>query len=499
MVELVETVVSASGRAGARGAVDLTVRIGWGSTTETFPLADVADRRSVARFLSDRPVLSSAIQPLARALWDAPLRPSAVIPVAAPFTTPAEGAAATPPDTPFAALEAWTAFALGRLEGRGFAVDTARFASLGADTAATEKAARTAFVAEVLAAAKRRPGIVTIDLFGQPDLPFSNDAAMDTLAGELGIDPTGALAAFRAARTLARHHGTLAPHVGADGRIRARFHPTGAPSGRMAVEEPNLQGVPTDAAFRACFAPGPGRVLVTADFSACELRVLADLAGDERLLALFNEGRDVHSAVASWLFDQPVSKTEHPELRGIAKTIAFGLCYGMSAPGLAQRLGLSRDEADDLIRRFFKAMPGVAVFLRDEAQAAVNRGTVITLLGRTIPLPTPIDDEPGGAAGGDTGRALRLARNFPIQGAAAELFKLALVRLELALIDHGFAARDPLTGPVNAVHDELVVECAEADAEAVAALTREAMLGAGRQLLTRVTTEVDVTIQPSWG
>ncbi len=259
----------------------------------------------------------------------------------------------------------------------------------------------------------------------------------------------------------------------------------------MACREPNLQGFPKGNALRNVFRAPAGRRLITADFAGAELRVLAQMSRDERLMEQFAKGADVHAAIASWLFRKPVSRGENPQLRAAAKALSFGLCYGMGTQGLAQRLGIDMAEAEALMTRFFKAMPDVERLLREEAEVSAERGYARSIMGRAIPLGEGHDGAPLPPA-----QLRRLARNFPIQGSAAEVFKLAVVRVETALSAR--SRGDATCGIVNMIHDELMVETAKDDADEVAQIVEAEMLAAARQLLPDVPSEVDISHGDTW-
>lgn len=263
----------------------------------------------------------------------------------------------------------------------------------------------------------------------------------------------------------------------AGGRIFGRFHALGAASGRMSCGHPNLQNIP--ARLRPCVRAPDGRVLVSADYSGCELRIVAALSRDEALIDALLEA-DFHSAVARRLFNQPVSKTENPELRHQAKGINFGLLYGMGAKSLGQDLGISTSEARALMDRYFEGFPRLAQWRREALEAPKQQGFLRTRLGRRL----AVDRQ------GDIGP---LALNFPVQGGGADLIKRAAVRVEQGLAKAGLDGQ-----LVNMIHDELLLEASAADGQAVAELVKGEMITAGAELFKEVPMAVDAAVSVNW-
>ena len=269
-------------------------------------------------------------------------------------------------------------------------------------------------------------------------------------------------------------------------RIHACFEPLGTSTGRAACHSPNLQNLPNRSEFRRCIRPQGDRMLVTADYASCELRILASLCGDQHFLRAFEENRDLHSEVAVRLFGVPVDKENNSHLRKQAKTITFGLLYGMGAPALARRLNVSLPQADDLIHRYFAAHPQLKAYLDHSVQQALQRGFACTAMGRRLPFDQGEDSN-------YRARFSRIARNMPIQGTGADMLKLAMVRLHESL-----AQKFPSAGLVNTVHDELVVECSATDAADVARLVTHEMEEAEHTLLPNVKPQVDVHVGQHW-
>ena len=262
-----------------------------------------------------------------------------------------------------------------------------------------------------------------------------------------------------------------------NGRIFGHFEPLGAHTGRMSCGEPNLQNIP--ASLRPCVRAPQGRVLIGADYSGCELRIVAALSGDQAFRETLLSS-DFHSAVASRLFGQTVSKTENAPLRHAAKAINFGLIYGMGARRLAQSLEMSVGEARGLLDKYFEGFPQLAAW-REKAQAQARKTLMLeTVSGRKLKLdPDKISST--------------LALNYPVQGGGADLIKWAAVRFVRSIKQ--IKGQPAL---VNMVHDELLVEVDLEAAEEVRQLLVESMIGAGADLFPSVPMAVDARIGEAW-
>ena len=244
----------------------------------------------------------------------------------------------------------------------------------------------------------------------------------------------------------------------ATGRVHTNYAQAVAVTGRLSSNEPNLQNIPIRTAegrrVREAFIAPPGSVIVSADYSQIELRIMADISGDANLLKAFAEGMDVHRATASEVFGiEPAAVTS--EQRRYAKTINFGLIYGMGAFGLASSLGIERNAATQYIERYFARYPSVKQYMDDTKASAKEKGYVETLFGRRIYLP-----EINGGNGPRKAGAERQAINAPMQGTAADLIKLAMIAVQAALDE-----QQRKTLMVMQVHDELVFEVPEAELE----------------------------------
>jgi DNA polymerase-1 len=274
------------------------------------------------------------------------------------------------------------------------------------------------------------------------------------------------------AKLLGTYVETLPALVQEDGRIHASFHQTVAITGRLSSSDPNLQNIPIRSAtgrrIREAFIPtDKDGVLISADYSQVELRILAHMSGDEALATAFKAGLDIHRDTAARIFGLAPDAVDSVQ-RSRAKAINFGILYGMGARRLARETGLSLKEAQDFIQRYFAVFPAVRGFIEGLKASARNRGYAETLLGRRRPLPELAGSDPMLRA-----FAENMAVNTPIQGTAADILKLAMIRLHRALESGGWRSRMVLT-----VHDELVLDAPADEAERVAELTRSEMQAA---------------------
>ena len=280
----------------------------------------------------------------------------------------------------------------------------------------------------------------------------------------------------------------LAGFIQADGRIHGTFHQTITATGRISSANPNLQNIPIrtemGSRVRAVFVPSPGKVFVDADYSQIELRILAALSGDENLIAAYRDAVDVHAVTASQVFHVPLSEVT-PLQRRNAKAVNFGVVYGISAFGLSEDLSISRNEAKEYINRYFATYPEVKHFLDRQIKEAKEYGFTRTLFGRIRPVPELKSSNFMQRSFGE-----RVAMNAPIQGTAADIMKIAMVKVRRALAAEKLDAKIVLQ-----IHDELLVEAAEAEAPRVLELLKETMRHAAE---LRVLLEVDAHIGASW-
>ncbi|MEV0264409.1 DNA polymerase I [Streptomyces sp. NPDC050617] len=273
------------------------------------------------------------------------------------------------------------------------------------------------------------------------------------------------------------------------GRIHTTFNQTVAATGRLSSTDPNLQNIPvrTDEgrAIRRGFVVGEGyESLLTADYSQIELRVMAHLSEDEGLLEAFTSGEDLHTTVASQVFGVDKSEVD-PEMRRKIKAMSYGLAYGLSAFGLSQQLGIAPDEARRLMDTFFERFGGVRDYLQRVVEEARATGYTQTILGRRRYLPDLNSDNRQRRE-----MAERMALNAPIQGTAADIVKIAMLRVDAAIAAEGLSSRMLLQ-----VHDEIVLEIAPGEREAVEALVRREMAGA---VELRAPLDVSVGVGADW-
>jgi DNA polymerase-1 len=272
------------------------------------------------------------------------------------------------------------------------------------------------------------------------------------------------------------------------GRIHTSFNQTGAATGRLSSSDPNLQNIPVRTprgeAIRRAFVAPPGAVLLTADYSQIELRLLAHLSGDPAFVAAFEQGGDIHRQTAAVIFGVAQDQVT-PEMRARAKTINFGTIYGQGAFALSRQLGITQDEAKQFIEQYFTRFAGVRAWLDRTVAEAREKGYVETLFGRRRYIPELKDRNYNIRAFGE-----RTATNSPLQGSAADLIKIAMIRIAGALKEQGLASRMILQ-----VHDELVVEVPRGEEEAATELVKRHM---ERAADLRVPLVVSVGIGMNW-
>jgi len=357
---------------------------------------------------------------------------------------------------------------LGRIERHGVLIDTAVLArqshELGERLLALEQQAYELAGQPFNLGSPKQIGEI---LFGKLGLPVKQKSKK-TGAPSTGEDVLQELAAdyplpakILEHRSLAKLKGTytdkLPMMVNPDtGRVHTNYAQAVAVTGRLASNDPNLQNIPVRTPegrrVREAFIAPPGHVILSADYSQIELRIMAHISEDPSLLRAFAEGVDVHRATASEVFNVPLAEVSS-EQRRYAKVINFGLIYGMGAFGLAQNLGIEQKAAKDYIDRYFTRFAGVKRYMDDTRVQAHERGYVETVFGRRLWLPD-INAGSGPLRAG----AERQAINAPMQGTAADLIKLAMIAVQRALDGEGRATR-----MVMQVHDELVLEVPEAE------------------------------------
>jgi DNA polymerase-1 len=317
---------------------------------------------------------------------------------------------------------------------------------------------------------------------------YSTDAAtLESLLGQHDI--IAALLSYRELEKLRSTYGEgLLSEVAADGRIHASFNQTVARTGRLSSDQPNLHNIPVRTEegrrIRAAFVPAPGRQLLVADYNQIELRVIAHLADDPGLVEAFTTGVDIHRVTASRVFGVEPGDVTIAQ-RSKAKMISYGLAYGMEAYGLSRRLAIPVPEAAEILAQYFVAFPAVKAYMERTVAEARIRGFTETLYGRRRYLP---DLDAGNYQVRQA--AERQAMNAGIQGLAADIFKVALVRLDAAIEAGGYSSQIVLQ-----VHDEVLVEVPAGEREAVGSLTESVMRGACE---LRVPLEVNVSWGSSW-
>lgn len=275
------------------------------------------------------------------------------------------------------------------------------------------------------------------------------------------------------------------------GRLHTRLHQAAVATGRLASSDPNLQNIPIRTeegrAIRGAFVPEDGWVLLDADYSQVELRVVAALAGDPVLLGAFERGEDIHRRTASEVMGVAMGDVTSDQ-RSAAKAVNFGLLYGQGAYGLATSLGIPHSQAKAFIERYFERMPKVAQWIEGTKAAALKEGLVRTAWGRIRRIPELESSNPGLKA-----QALREAVNTVVQGTAADLIRRAMVRLDRRLMKEGLRARLLLQ-----VHDELLMEAPPDEVERASAVLREAMEGADDLATIGVSLAAEVRTGPNW-
>jgi DNA polymerase-1 len=315
---------------------------------------------------------------------------------------------------------------------------------------------------------------------------YSTDAAsLERLRGQHPI--IDALLRYREVEKLRSTYGeSLLAEVGPDGRIHASFNQTVARTGRLSSDQPNLHNIPIRSEegrrFRRAFVPAEGHSFLVADYNQIELRVIAHLAEDPGLIEAFEAGSDIHTATAARVFGVGPGQVT-PAQRARAKMVSYGLAYGMEAYGLSQRLSIPVPEAERILNAYFEAFPNVREYMVRTVAETRDRGYTETLFGRRRHIPELASSNYRIRQAGE-----RQAMNAGIQGLAADIFKVALVRLDASL--SGLASRLILQ-----VHDEVILEVPPHEQDKAAALTLEAMHGAAS---LRVPLEVNVSWGASW-
>jgi DNA polymerase-1 len=280
----------------------------------------------------------------------------------------------------------------------------------------------------------------------------------------------------------------LAAYIEEDGRIHTCFNQTITATGRLSSTEPNMQNIPVrmelGRMIRKVFVPREGCLFLDADYSQIELRVLAHMSGDENLIEAYKNAEDIHRMTASQVFHVPFDEVTDLQRRN-AKAVNFGIVYGISSFGLSEDLSITRKEAQQYINSYFETYPGIKTFLDGLVEHAKKDGYVTTMFGRRRPVPEL-------SSGNFMQRSFgeRVAMNSPIQGTAADIIKIAMIRVHDRLLTEGLSSRLILQ-----VHDELLVETYDEEKETVSQLLHEEMLHAAE---LSVSLEADVHAGQNW-
>ena len=293
-------------------------------------------------------------------------------------------------------------------------------------------------------------------------------------------------------RTLTKLNSTyvegLTGYIGADGRIHGSFNQTVTATGRISSTDPNLQNIPTrlplGREIRKVFVPEDGYVFLDADYSQIELRVLAHFSEDAALIKAYHEDTDIHAITASQVFSVPIEEVDSL-MRRRAKAVNFGIVYGISSFGLGQDLDISRKEAEQYISKYFETYPGVKRYMDNAVSEAKEKGYSLTMYGRRRPIPELKSSNYMTRSFGE-----RVAMNAPIQGTAADIIKLAMIRVYRALKERNLKSRLVLQ-----IHDELLIETAIEEKEEVSALLSGEMTAAAELLVPLI---ADVGEGASW-
>jgi len=272
------------------------------------------------------------------------------------------------------------------------------------------------------------------------------------------------------------------------GRVHTKFNQNVTATGRISSTEPNLQNIPVRTELgreiRKAFTASEGKQLVGADYSQIELRLLAHMSDDDGLISAFNSGADVHTSTAAEVFGVPIPEVTR-EQRSAAKAVNFGIVYGISDFGLAKNIGVSRKEAGEFIRKYLERYPGVQNYMHTSVEKGKAQGYVSTLMGRRRELPEISSSNYNTRSFGE-----RVAMNMPIQGTAADIIKIAMVRVHRAIKEQGLRAKLVLQ-----IHDELIIDTPENEVEQVKALLKDCMQGV---MELKVPLTADVSSGHSW-
>ncbi len=396
-------------------------------------------------------------------------------------------------------LELPLAPVLARMEDRGILLDGHVLARLSEELsqriADSEVKCHTLAGEEFNLGSPKQLGVILFDKMGLPPSKktktgYSTDVTVLEKLSLQGHEIAQSLLAWRHDSKLRSTYTDVLPTLAwDDGRIHTNFRQTRTATGRLASNEPNLQNIPIRTEdgrrIREAFVAAPGHRLISADYSQVELRLLAHLSEDPILLESFQAGEDIHRRTASEIFDVPPLMVSADQRRA-AKAINFGIVYGMGQLRLARELSIPRAEAKEYLERFRGRYEGITAWQDAVLKAAHENGYVTTMLGRRRPIP-----ELRSPSARDVAQGERIATNTPVQGSAADLLKLAMIRIDAELMKHFPEARLLLT-----VHDELVLEVPEDQVQAVSELTRSSM---EKVYPVAVPLLVDLGVGAHWG
>ncbi len=384
------------------------------------------------------------------------------------------------------------------MEQAGFVVDREMLVKLGTDFTQQIEALREQVytLTGVRGFNLNSPQQLSQVLFEKLGLPAGKKSqkgystSADILEGLIDLHP--AITPLLNYRQIVKLNGTyiegLLRLMGADSRVHTTFDQVGTATGRISSNDPNLQNIPVRSELgreiRRAFIPQPGWVLLDADYSQIELRVLAHLSGDKNMVEAFQMGQDIHTRTASEVFGVPMNEVT-PHMRSSAKAVNFGLVYGISDFGLARNTGVTRKEAAEFMRRYFERYPGVKAFMEDAVKSGKEKGYAQTLFYRRRILSELHSPNANTRNFGE-----RVAMNTPVQGTAADIIKLAMVRVYDALNSEKLQARLTLQ-----VHDELLIECPPEEADKASALLKDCM---EQVVALKVPLIAEVNRGPSW-
>lgn len=396
-------------------------------------------------------------------------------------------------------LELPVAHLLALMERRGIAVDAKKLASL-LDYFESEVAAQTSIAHDSVGhefnvASPKQLQVVLFDELGLPKTKkiktgYTTDAeALSWLFEKSGHPVLGSLLRIRETKKLATTIEGLIAEIGADGRIHTHFAQTVTATGRLSSVGPNLQNIPVRTEegrkIRDCFISGKSfDLLLTADYSQIEMRIMAHLSDDEHLLAAFSSGEDLHATVAAEVFGVSPSEVD-PEMRRQIKAMSYGLAYGLSSYGLAAQLDLTPPAAQDLMDRYFLRFGGIRDYLKSVVEQARKVGYTETILGRRRYLPDLMQDNRARRE-----IAERMALNAPIQGSAADIIKVAMLNVQKELVAKNLRSRLLLQ-----VHDELILETVSDEVEVATEILRQEM---GSAYPLKAPLDVNVGVGVSW-